>query len=42
MNFKTRWCVEAGGVGTKLRPNANTSASMGDSWWKEIFLIALF
>ena len=30
-NFKTRWCVEARGVGTKLRPRVSTSVSMGDS-----------
>ena len=30
-DFKTRWCVEVGGVGTKLRPKESTSVSMGDS-----------
>ena len=30
-SFKTRWCVGAGGFGTKLRPKVNTSVSMGDS-----------
>ena len=30
-DFKTRWCVEAGAVGTKLRPKVSTSVSMGDS-----------
>ena len=30
------------GVGTKLRPKASTSVSMGDSWWEERFLMALF
>ena len=35
-NFRTRWCVEARGVGTKSRSIASTSVSMGDSWWKEI------
>ena len=34
--------MEAGGVGTKLRPKATTSVSMGDSWWEERFLMALF
>ena len=29
-------------VGTKLRPKASTSVSMGDSWWEERFLVALF
>ena len=30
------------GVGTKLRPKASTSVSVGDSWWEERFLMALF
>ena len=30
-DFKTRWCVEAGSVGTKLRPKLSTSISVGDS-----------
>ena len=34
--------MEAGGVGTKLRPKASTSVSVGDSWWEERFLMALF
>ena len=28
--------MEAGAVGTKLRPKASTSVSTGDSWWEEI------
>ena len=42
LKFFTRWCVEAGDVGTKLRPRASTSVSIGDSWWEERFLMALF
>ena len=34
--------MEASGVGTKLRPKASTSVSLGDSWWEERFLKALF
>ena len=34
--------MEAGGVGTKLRPKASTSFSIGNSWWEERFLMALF
>ena len=34
--------MEVGDVGTKLRPKASTSVSMGDSWWEERFLMALF
>ena len=34
--------MEAGGVGTKLRPKLSTSVSMGDSWWEDRFLMALF
>ena len=34
--------MEAGGVGTKLRPEVSTSVSMGDSWLEERFLMALF
>ena len=41
-DFCTRWCVEAGGIGTKLRPRASTSVSIGDRWWGERFLMALF
>ena len=41
-DFSTRWCVEVGGVGTKLKPKVSTSVSMGDSWWEERFLMALF
>ena len=41
-DFCTRWCVEAGGVGTKLRPRARTSVSIRDRWWEERFLMALF
>ena len=41
-NFKTRWCVGAIGVGTKLRPKVSTSVSIGDNCWEERFLIALF
>ena len=33
--------MEAGGVGTKLRPKASTSVSVGVSWWEERFLMAL-
>ena len=40
-NFRTRWYVEAS-VETKLRPKQSTSVSMGDSWWEERFLMALF
>ena len=29
--FWTSWCVEAGGVGTKLTPRASTSVLMEDS-----------
>ena len=39
-DFRTRWCVEAGSVGAKLRPKASTSVSVGDSWWEERFLVA--
>ena len=41
-DFRMRWCVEAGGVRTKLRPKASTSVSVGNSWWEERFLMALF
>ena len=37
-DFCTRWCVQAAGVGTKLRPRASTSISIGKSWWEERFL----
>ena len=37
-DFWMRLCVEAGAVGTKLRPKASTSVSMNDSWWEEGFL----
>ena len=30
------------GVGTKLRLKASTSVSVGNSWRKEIYLMALF
>ena len=40
-DFRTRWCVDAGGVGTKSRPKASASVSMGDSWWEERFFMAL-
>ena len=33
--------MEAGGVGTKLRPKVSTSVSLGDSWWEKRFLMAL-
>ena len=42
VNFRTRLSVEPRGLGTKLRPKASTSVSMGDSWWEERFLMALF
>ena len=42
VDFRTRWCVEAGGVGTKLRPRASTSVSVGDSWWEKTFLMSFF
>ena len=32
-----RWCVGAGGVGTKLRPKASTSASIGDTCGRRDF-----
>ena len=41
-DFCMRWCVEVGGVGTKLRPKASTLVSIGDSWWEERFVMALF
>ena len=31
-DFRTRWGVEAGSVGTKLRLKASTLVSVGDSW----------
>ena len=34
--------METRRVGTKLRPKASTSVSVGDSWWEEGFLMALF
>ena len=40
--FRMRWCVEAGGVGTKLRPRASTSISIGYGCLEERFLAALF
>ena len=40
-DFRTRKCVEAGSVGTKLRPKASTSVSVGDIWLEERFLMAL-
>ena len=30
-DFRARWYVEAGGVGTKLRPRVSTSVSVGNS-----------
>ena len=42
VDFRTRWCVEAGGVGTKLRPKASTSVSVEDSWWEKTFLMSFF
>ena len=41
-DFRTRWCVEAGGVGTKMRPRVSTSVSIGDGWLEDRFLMALF
>ena len=41
-HFHTRLCVKDGGVGTKLKPRASTSVSIGDSWWDKRFLMALF
>ena len=41
-DFRTRWCVEAGGVGTKFRPKASTSVSVEGNWCEERFLMALF
>ena len=29
------WCVETGGVGTKLRPETSSSVGMCGSWWEE-------
>ena len=34
--------MKTGGDGTKLRSKASTSVSMGNSWWEERFLMALF
>ena len=31
VHFSTRWCVETGGVGTKLGPKTWNSVSIGDS-----------
>ena len=36
-DFWMRWCVEAGGVGTKMRPKASTSASIGDTCGRRDF-----
>ena len=41
-NFWTRWCVEAGHVGTKLPPKVSASVSIEDSWWEERFPMVLF
>ena len=41
VDFKTTWCLKARGVGTKLRPKPSTSVSIGDSWWEDMFLMAL-
>ena len=38
--YRTRSCVEARGVATKLRHMASISVSMGDSWWEKRFLMA--
>ena len=40
--YRTRSCVEARGVVTKLRHKASISVSMGDSWWEKRFLMASF
>ena len=42
IRFQDEVVVEAGGVGTKLRPKTSTSVSMRDSWWEERFLMVLF
>lgn len=34
--------MEAGGVGTKMRPRVSTSVSIGDDWLEDRFLMALF
>ena len=41
-DFRTRWYVEARGVGKKLRPKVSTSVSIGDIWWEERLLMAFF
>ena len=41
-NFWTRWCVEAGHIGTKLWPKVSASVSIEDSWWEERFPMVLF
>ena len=41
-DFRTRWRVEAGSVGTKFRPKVSTLVSVENSWWEERFLMALF
>ena len=42
VDFRTRWCVETWGVGTKLRPKVSPSVSVSDIWWAERFIMALF
>ena len=37
-DFSMRWCVEAGGVGTKLRPRASTSEIFCSVYFQEEFL----
>ena len=34
--------MEAGGIGTKLRPKAGTSVIVAKNWWDKRFLMALF
>ena len=34
--------MEAGEVGTNVKPKASTSDSIGDSWWEERLLMAIF
>ena len=31
-DFRTRYCMEAGGVGTNFKARASTSVSVRDSW----------
>ena len=37
-DFGMRWCVEAGGVGAKLRPRASTSEIFCSAYFREEFL----